>query len=112
MTERCGTGLPARIDHQDVIGGDSLDRKSLDVGAVVVVDLHIEVLARWNVSQREGVADHAQVRAKRLQATNERVAEATVQQLGCERRGGYAFQELRAFRRKAVLPHANASLNA
>ena len=55
---RGGARILAAVDHQHRAGRAFLDRLALRMGAVLEDAERVEVLARRDVAQREGLADH------------------------------------------------------
>ena len=76
-------GVAAAVDHEDGAGRAFLDALALRVAAVLEDTEMIEILARRDVAQRVGRADHARARpGSRARSRDEQVAEAALEQNG------------------------------
>ena len=89
------TAVTPAVHDQHRAGRGALDRVPLRVVVVEEYLQHVDVLASRDVAQREGLADHPAVRhVHRAQSRHEHVAQAAREQLGRDRRGADAPQDV------------------
>ena len=89
----------AAIDHHHRPGRAILDRLALRMGAILEDGKLIQILARRDVAEREGLADHgACAGIERADILDELVAQAALEQGGAERGDGDRAQLLAGFR--------------
>ena len=94
-----GGGVAARIHHQHVAGRAGLDRLALRVAAALEGAELVEVLARRDVTQRVGLADHPRrLAVQQEDALDEHVAEAALEEHRGQRGGGNFLESFAGFR--------------
>ena len=82
---RGGARVLAAVDHHDRAGRALLDGLALGMGAVLEHGDRVQILARRDVAQREGLADHRRAgRVERMHVLDELVAQAPLEQGGAQ----------------------------